>query len=148
VADFDGLSRAFTSDWPRGHADLSLTVLRAGKTMPLPVYTPRTFGLHPTQVYEAVSMFILFLLLNAFYPFRKHYGEVFALFLICYAPHRFINEQLRNDTDPVAFGMTLSQNGSILCLIAGLVMFAWLRCRSGEKVVEPTPRAEPAPAAT
>jgi len=70
----------------------------------------------------------LFFLLTAYYPFRRHDGEVMVLFIIGYAIHRFLNEMLRNDTDPVAFGMTLSQNGSILFLLVGLIL-AWMLWR-------------------
>jgi prolipoprotein diacylglyceryltransferase len=51
---------------------------------------------------------------------------VFALFLVCYPIHRFLDEMLRNDTDPVAFGMTLSQNGSLLVLIVAVGIWIWL----------------------
>jgi prolipoprotein diacylglyceryltransferase len=46
--------------------------------------------------------------------------------MIGYAVHRFLNEMLRNDTDPLADGMTLSQNGSILFAVAGLILAWWL----------------------
>jgi MYXO-CTERM domain-containing protein len=43
--------------------------------------------------------------------------------------HRFLNEMLRVDTDPVAFGMTLSQNISVavLLLAALLMLVLWRR---------------------
>jgi ABC-type molybdate transport system permease subunit len=37
-----------------------------------------------------------------------------------------LNEILRNDTKPVALGMTLSQNGSILFFAVGLFLAWWL----------------------
>lgn len=114
-------------DWPRGQADLTLTVLRQGQSITLPAFAPRTLGLHPTQVYEAISMFLLFLVLMAFYPLRRHYGEVFVLLTVCYSVHRFVNEMLRNDTDPVlGTGMTLSMNGSLLFFVVGIGLFVWL----------------------
>src|SRR5262249_55028313 len=69
------------STWPRGKADLQLTVLHAGASTPvdLPPIYPRTLGLHPTQLYESISMTLLFFLLTAYYPFRRHDGEVMAL---------------------------------------------------------------------
>lgn len=114
-------------DWPRGQNDLTLTVLRDGKEMTLPAFIPQTLGLNPTQIYEMVSMFLLFLFLNAYYPFRRRFGEVFALLVICYAIHRFLNEMLRNDTKPVAFDMTLSMNLSIVFLVIALPLFFWRR---------------------
>jgi prolipoprotein diacylglyceryltransferase len=118
----------FVRDWPRGETDLKLRVRPRGKDPPeeLPTFEPRTLGLHPTQLYESISMVLLFLFLSAFYAFRRHDGEVMVLFMLGYAVHRFLNEMLRNDTDPVAFGMTLSQNISVLVLLAGLGLGYWL----------------------
>ncbi|HEV3203734.1 MAG TPA: prolipoprotein diacylglyceryl transferase family protein [Gemmataceae bacterium] len=122
-------------DWPRGKTDLQLTVLREKpghsdaektETLPLPPMAPHTLGLHPTQIYESISTALLFLLLMAFYPLRSRDGLVMVLFILGYSVHRFLNEMLRNDTDPVAFGMTLSQNGSIFFFLVGLGLLAWL----------------------
>jgi phosphatidylglycerol:prolipoprotein diacylglycerol transferase len=113
--------------WPRGKNDLQLTVLRGEEQVELPPFRPRTLGLHPTQIYETVSAGLLFLLLMAYYPLRRHDGEVMALFLLLYPVHRFLNEMLRSDTEPVAFGLTLSQNGSVLVFAVGLVLLLWLR---------------------
>jgi phosphatidylglycerol---prolipoprotein diacylglyceryl transferase len=113
-------------DWPRGKTDLALTVERDGKTLDLDPFKPLTLNLHPTQIYESISTLLLFFLLTAYYPFRRHDGEVMVLFILGYAVHRFLNEILRNDTKPVALGMTLSQNGSILFFAVGLFLAWWL----------------------
>jgi prolipoprotein diacylglyceryltransferase len=114
--------------WPRGKNDLRLTVVHGGQTSPdeLPSFVPRTLGLHPTQLYESISTGLLFLALLAFHPFRRRDGMVLVVFMLGYGVHRFLNEMLRNDTDPVAFGMTLSQIGSILFVTAGLLLGIWL----------------------
>jgi phosphatidylglycerol---prolipoprotein diacylglyceryl transferase len=112
--------------WPRDRTDLTLTVLREDGERTLATFTPRTLALHPTQIYESISMVLLFCLLMAYYPFRRHDGEVFALFLTCYPVHRFLNEMLRHDTEPVAFGMTLSQNISLLVLLAAAALWIFL----------------------
>jgi prolipoprotein diacylglyceryltransferase len=125
----DPLSYYLTRDWPAGQTALQLKVRHAnGKVEELPTFYPVTLGLHPTQLYETISMIFLFLLLGAFYPFRPRLGSVMALFMVCYAVHRFLNEMLRKDTDPVAFGLTLSQNGSILLFLGGVVLWVilWL----------------------
>src|SRR6266851_1492134 len=112
-------------DWPRGKTDLALTVVhRDGQTEDLPAFTPWTLYLHPTQIYESISTLLLFFLLTAYYPFRRRDGEVMVIFMVGYAVHRFLNEMLRNDTEPLADGMTLSQNGSILFLAVALFL-AW-----------------------
>jgi phosphatidylglycerol:prolipoprotein diacylglycerol transferase len=117
------------ADWPRGRTELALTVRRAGQEVALPPCEPLTLGLHPTQLYETISALLIFLLLLAYEPFQRRHGELIAVLMLCYAVHRFINESLRNDTDPVAFGLTLSQNGSIVVFLAGLVVmfFVWQR---------------------
>ena len=123
VADLD---RHLVRDWPRGKNDLSLTIDRQDGSVTLPSFVPRTLGLHPTQIYESISMILVFLLLSAFYPFRRHPGQVMVLFLICYSLHRFLNEILRNDTDPLGDGLTLSQNGSIILVAAAILLELWL----------------------
>jgi phosphatidylglycerol:prolipoprotein diacylglycerol transferase len=120
--DLTSFRNCLVADWPRGKTDLALTVERNGETIDLPAFTPWTLKLHPTQIYESISTLLLFFLLMAYYPFRRHDGEVMVIFIIGYSIHRFLNEMLRNDTDPVAFGMTLSQNGSILFLVVGLIL--------------------------
>jgi phosphatidylglycerol:prolipoprotein diacylglycerol transferase len=129
ISSASQLRQYLVDDWPRGKNDLALTIRRDAKEIELPAIYPKTIGLHPTQLYESISMFLLFLLLTAYYPFRRRIGQVMVLFILCYAVHRFLNEILRNDTDPVAFGMTLSENGSIFFFVVALILSAWLWLR-------------------
>ena len=119
---------ANSDEWPRGKNDLTLSVVHQGEktTTTLAAFSPGTIGLHPTQLYETISMALLFLLLLAFEPFRRREGQLIALFFVCYPIHRFLNEMLRNDTPAVAFNMTLSQNGSIVVILIGVLVFLWL----------------------
>lgn len=124
------ITASLTREWKRGKNDLSLKVRHANRTEEeLPSFTHGTLGLHPTQIYESISMAILFAVLLAYYPLRKRDGAVMVVFMFGYAVHRFLNEMLRTDTDPVAFGMTLSQNVSILLFIAAVVLACWIRSR-------------------
>jgi phosphatidylglycerol---prolipoprotein diacylglyceryl transferase len=125
--------------WERGKNDLKLKVLRTTQDgrpeeVTLPAYEHWTIGLHPTQIYESISMGLLLFLLLAFMPFRRHNGDAIALFMVCYAVHRFLNEALRTDTDAVALNMTLSQNISVLVLAGGLLIAFWLRIRPGGRL--------------
>jgi prolipoprotein diacylglyceryltransferase len=124
-------------NWPRGLNDLRLGVIHAGETVPveLPAIAPRSLRLNPTQLYESISMALLFLVLLAFTPVRRREGMVMAVFLIGYAIHRFINETLRNDTKPIQFDgfqthMTLSQNLSLLFFVMGVTLVVYLCRRS------------------
>jgi phosphatidylglycerol---prolipoprotein diacylglyceryl transferase len=122
------------SSWPKGKNNLVLTVKRrvamngqsVERELTLPAFSPLTIGLHPTQLYETISMVLLLAAMLAYWPFRRRDGELMVIFMLAYAVHRFLNEILRDDTKPVFAGMTLSQNGSILVFLAGLVVLAWL----------------------
>lgn len=130
---YDALWSQLTYHWPRGKVDLALTVKhKDGTEEELPPFEPVTLGLHPTQVYESVSTFLLFLLATAFYPFRPRQGMVFVLVILCYSVHRFIDEALRNDTKPPIdwlAPLTLSQILSLIFFIVGigLAIYLWKR---------------------
>lgn len=156
-ADLLFMARVIPSDvftheidfWPRGRQSLTLDVERAGQAVTVGPFTPRTLGLHPTQVYETISMLLLMGFLLAFYPFRHHDGQVFTLFVFFYAIHRFLNETLRNDTDIVGLPqlhMTLSQNISILMLLFAISLEIGLRIAAKRKATAPAvPAPKPAP---
>jgi prolipoprotein diacylglyceryl transferase len=118
-------------EWRRGRSELALTVERTApdgtkKTIELPPFVPDTVGLYPTQLYETVSMVLLVLFLLAYYPYRRHDGQLMVLLMIGYAVHRFINESLRIEP-AVGMGLTLSQWGSVVIFAAavGIEMFLW-----------------------
>ncbi len=132
-------------DWPRGEQALQLTIERDGQPVELPAFVPRTLPLFPTQLFETISMLLLFFLLLAYYPFRRHDGQLMVLLMIGYALHRFVNEQLRTDTDPVAFGLTLSQNGSIVVLLGAIILELVLRRYSPRRTKGSDPSTIPPP---
>jgi hypothetical protein len=130
IKSYDDLINYMVIGWRRGKNDIAFSVLRQvngkAETVRLPAFVPRTIGLHPTQLYETISMSLCLFLLLSYYPFRRHDGEVMVLFMLCYGAHRFVNEILRNDTGKVAFDLTLSQNGSVIVLAAGLLLGLYL----------------------
>jgi len=138
-----------TRDWPRGRTQLSLGVERAGEPVEIPTFTPRTVGLYPTQLYETLSMVLLILFLLAYYPYRRHDGQLMVLVMVGYAIHRFINESLRIEPSYQG-GLTLSQWGSVVVFIAaaGIEGYLWLVMPSRWKgepqyVAPPLPEKEP-----
>ncbi len=117
-------------DWPRGKAKLTVSVERSGDEgkpleKDLPTFSPVTVGLYPTQLYETVSMVLLILLLLAYYPYRRHDGQLMVLLMIGYAVHRFINESLRIEPS-YSGGLTLSQWGSVIVLTLAVVIEIYL----------------------
>jgi prolipoprotein diacylglyceryltransferase len=130
--------------WPRGANKIKLEVYHAGaaEATNLPPFSPRTIGLYPTQLYESVSMFLLFLLLLAYYPFRRHDGQVMALLMMGYAVHRALNEMLRDDPRPEGF----EKYTSWFVFAAGLVLWLWLWSRPAQYRAAVKPAAAPEPA--
>jgi prolipoprotein diacylglyceryltransferase len=130
------------ADWPRGRNEVQFVVQRDGQEKELPAFCPRTIGLHPTQLYETISMVLLLFLLLSFYPFRRHDGQVVVLLMIGYAFHRFMNEILR--TEPVeGFEMTLSQLISVAVLVTAIGIEIYLRRQPA--LPRPQPPTPPAP---
>ena len=115
-------------EWPRGKNDLTLTVQTGADAPRTLTLQPWTLGLHPTQVYESISMILLFLLLTAYFPFRRHDGQVMALLMICYAAHRYLNELLRADERPEGFESWTS----VILLVAGVALWIWLQRRPAQ----------------
>ena len=121
IATYGDLWDHLVGSWPRGETRLTLTVRHAGTTQPtvLETFRPLTLGLHPTQLYESISTFFLLLLLLAYYPFRKHYGDVFVLLLLLYRYIGFLTRCCA--TTPIRrVWHDGSQNGSIVMLLAGI----------------------------
>src|SRR6185437_17093031 len=120
--------------WPRGETELRLTVKHADSRQEeeLPPITPRTLGLHPTQLYEVVSMSLLFLVLMAYYPLRRHDGQVIAVLMVGYGIHRYLNELLRDDPRPKGF----ESYTSVFLVVAGIALWAYLQRRPVTPPVE------------
>ena len=94
---------------------------------------PTTQTVHPTPIYETVSMglaaWALWRARNAFRP-----GVLFACYLILAGSERFLVEFLRRN-DAVAAGLTAPQFESLAMLAAGLVWVAVAARRGGLRPV-------------
>jgi prolipoprotein diacylglyceryltransferase len=121
ILDADSLRRVLRL-WPRGQNDLTLELRSDGGEPVVHTFSPRTIGLHPTQLYEVVSMFLLLLVMTAYSPFRTRDGQVMVLLMVGYGLHRFLNERLRSDQRPVDF----EAYTSLFLILAGLVLGLWL----------------------
>jgi phosphatidylglycerol---prolipoprotein diacylglyceryl transferase len=121
-------SLLFGEKWQRGRNDLTLLVERSGEQRPKTIgpFEPRSIPLFPTQIHESISMFLLFLLMLAFEPFKPREGSLMAMFLLFYPIHRFFDEMLRNDTPTVKYGMTFSQNISVIVFACAVALCVWM----------------------
>ena len=110
VIDADGHSvvRSWTLDQPTPPRRASLPV-------------------HPAQLYSSLDAFLLTFFLLAWYPFRRHDGEVTALMITIYPLQRIFEEILRTDELTVfGTGMTISENVSILTLAAAVALWIFV----------------------
>jgi phosphatidylglycerol:prolipoprotein diacylglycerol transferase len=94
---------------------------------------PTTQTVHPTPIYETVSMglaaWALWRARNAFRP-----GVLFACYLVLAGSERFLVEFLRRNDD-VAAGLTAPQFESLAMLVVGLVWIALAARRGGVRSV-------------
>ena len=96
---------------------------------------------HPTQLYAFVNALLICLVLNRLWRRRGYVGQVSAALLVLYGPTRFVLEAIRVDNPIEVTGLTVSQNLSILAVIAGVIMHITLRKRNAV-TVEPQPVQE------
>jgi prolipoprotein diacylglyceryltransferase len=82
----------------------------------------------------------------AYYPYRRHDGQVMVVLMIGYSLHRFINESLRIEPT-VGLGLTLSQWGSVIIFSAAVSMeiFLWCVMPSRWKGETPPPQSAQPP---
>ncbi|MDD5258723.1 MAG: prolipoprotein diacylglyceryl transferase [bacterium] len=83
---------------------------------------PTGLPLHPTQIYESLADFLIFLILLNAGKRRAFSGQVFLLYFILYGAVRFIVEFYRGDNPAVWHTYTLYQIFSIVILaVAGTI---------------------------
>lgn len=141
VESYADLAAALGPGWERGERSLELEVeVGKGAARTIGPFMPGTIGLHPTQVYESISMALLLFFLLSYFPYNRRDGLLMVLFMFAYAVHRFLNEMLRTDTEPFAFGLTFSQNISVGVFLAAAVLglLVWRRGPT-EPAGEPLP---------
>jgi phosphatidylglycerol:prolipoprotein diacylglycerol transferase len=84
---------------------------------------------HPTEIYDSLLNLALFAGLAWFYRRRKFDGQIFALYLVCYAVLRSFVECFRGDypaSDLVAGWITPAQLVSVGTLLAGALLLVLL----------------------
>src|SRR4051794_25936807 len=86
---------------------------------------PTTTEVHPTPVYETLTMGIVALVLWN-YRDRLTGGRLFALYLVLAGTERFLVEFIRRNEN-VAFGLTLAQLVSVAMIAGGIVLAARLK---------------------
>jgi len=90
---------------------------------------------HPTEIYDALDNFILYLLLAWLFRRKKFDGQIFATYLLGYAVTRTIMECFRGDYRPdhIHLGLTPGELVSIPIFLAGLALAATLSRRGPKR---------------
>ena len=97
-------------------------------SVPLSSLPSVSLGIHPTQIYSAITAALLCVTLWFYWHVRTADGEVFALMLILYPIARFLHEIIRRD-EAGQFGTeyTISQWVSLGTVLVGFLLFGWFR---------------------
>lgn len=100
---------------------------------------------HPTQLYEALSYILIFVVLFIFY--RKNYtkvrdGFIFGIFMILLFSARFLIEFVKNDQVAFEAGMqfNMGQLLSLPFILAGVLMILWTKRHPKYFTQEPIPK--------
>ncbi len=92
-----------------------------GKEVSWGIYFPAYHArLHPTQLYESISLFLIFFILKKYQTVSQTAGEVFVFYLILASLERFVVEFFRADHTITFLGLSVFQWGSLL-----VVTVAW-----------------------
>lgn len=88
-------------------------------------------AVHPTQLYESLGLFVIYLILCYLYPRRRRDGGLLLLYPVFYGALRFVVEFFRADpTHPFpVLGLRLSQGISLGLVIMGLMVYITVRTR-------------------
>lgn len=86
-------------------------------------------GVHPTQLYDSFLSLLLYLFLAWLFRRKRFDGQVFAVYLICYALTRSLVETFRGDYPVRYLGgvATPAHVVSVIILLGGLILFWKLR---------------------
>ncbi|MEI9866095.1 MAG: prolipoprotein diacylglyceryl transferase [Limisphaerales bacterium] len=96
---------------------------------------PPTTPVHPTEIYDALLNFALYLFLAWLFRRKKFDGQIFAAYLICYALTRSFVEYFRGDYTGLHyhFGLTPAQWVSVPIFVIGFALAVILSRRMPAK---------------
>jgi phosphatidylglycerol---prolipoprotein diacylglyceryl transferase len=80
--------------------------------------------LHPTQLYSAGNLFVIFLFLTFLKKFHHAQGTIFFWYLILASLERFFVQFLRADYYPLWWGLGIYQIVNLLTIFVALIFYA------------------------
>lgn len=103
---------------------------------------PTTIPVHPTQLYEIIIMFIVFLFIWKIRKLERPAGWLFSIYLVLAGLERFFIEFLRNTTPSPIPGLSLAQLMAVLIIAVGALELYRLHS-ARETVAEPASQKQP-----
>lgn len=79
---------------------------------------------HPTQLYEALIAFLIFIFLVNYRKRQKYAGERFAILFLLYPIGRFFNEFMRGDERIMLFSLSLPQYFHMMAFILAAIFLS------------------------
>ena len=99
-------------------------------------FVGHTQAVHPTQLYEAIFLFLLFGVCS-YLALKKKYQHNLTIYLVAYGIFRFLLEFLRGDDRGQLLGfISPSQFWSLLMIVGGVVVYFYHRKLLQKAVVE------------
>ncbi len=101
-------------------------------------------GVHPTQLYESALNFVLYAALAWLYRQKQFDGQIFAIYLMAYAPVRALVEYFRGDYAPEKFTGWLSpgQLVSVGIFAVGVLFFVWFKSHANKRPKSNVPKVQ------
>jgi phosphatidylglycerol:prolipoprotein diacylglycerol transferase len=102
-----------------------------GKEVAWGVYFPALhYHAHPTQIYDTVGLFVIFLILKQMQQKNLLSGQVFVLYLLLAPLLRFVIEFFRADHTWSLFGLSIYQYVCLFFIIIAGILYANIKSRS------------------
>lgn len=84
---------------------------------------PTDIAVHPTQIYETVIMFFVFLFLWKIRKKNETYGWLFSIYLVLAGLERFFIEFIRNTTESPIPGLSVAQITALALIAVGIYKY-------------------------
>lgn len=117
--------------FPRGLPPSTAGNLRRVFGVDVPAWIPddRVLTVHPTMLYSAAGLLVIFGILWAFRRTGRPAGWLFGLYLALSGAERFAVEFLRAKDDRFLWGLTTAQTIAALAVVAGVALVVARRSR-------------------
>ena len=85
--------------------------------------------LHPTQLYDSLGLFVLFIILKKYEKVNTQKGSVFILYIILASVQRFFIQFYRADHIPIFMGLSIFQISSLIIIAMAIYAYLYFKRR-------------------